>query len=162
MDEQLPLPVLVRLHFRPIVPAKMQKLQFKPKRKKKISTFRTLNISGWISIAECWRSLIVKQWIFQRFLRTMFVQCLPRWPYIIIVMMSAISQPIRMYNNRFTIAHVRLIDEDGIAECVLQHFANDTKFRGTFPTSFQRTTAWHAVAFTTNLHIIRNGLFDTK
>lgn len=45
---------------------------------------------------------------------------------------------------------------------MFEYFANDTKFRSTFPTSFQLTTARHAMTFATNLHIICNSLKNTE
>lgn len=109
-----------------------------------------------ITIAKCWRTLIVKQRIFRRFIvetqRCLPIEDFARRTNRVSTSLFAIT--IWWRYQGFTISHVWLIHQDRVTEHVLQHFANYSKFGRRFPTRFQLTTARHAVTLAPNLHIV--------
>lgn len=62
------------------------------------------------------------------------------------------------HHDWLPIAQIGLIDQDGLAKLMLQHFAHNMKVGRRFPARLKLTAARHAVALTAKLHVIRYGL----
>lgn len=117
---------------------------------------RSMDIRLWITIAKCWRTLIVKQRIFRSFIaKTQRCLSIENFSWRTnCISTSLFTITIWWQYQCFTISHVRLIHQDCVTKHVLQHFANYSKFGRRFPTRFQLTTAWHTVTLAPNLHIV--------
>lgn len=63
-------------------------------------------------------------------------------------------------NDGIAVAEVRLIDEDRVAEHVLQHLTDDPKVGRRLPASLELTTPRHPVTFTADLHVVGDRLCE--